>query len=108
MISRRRFLQLSGMTAAGLIIPKRLEGLTCDQSTADVMGLGPYWEPYSPFRSYLASQNEPGTRLILTGVVTANDWARSFTQRMLIVQPYKSIATYSCEHFWNCTCFTCD
>ena len=73
MISRRRFLQLSGITAAGLVIPKRLEGLTCDPSTLDVMGLGPYWEPYSPFRSYLASQNEPGTRLILTGVVTAND-----------------------------------
>ena len=73
MISRRRFLQLSGITAAGLVIPKRLEGLTCDPSTPDVMGLGPYWEPYSPFRSYLASQNEPGTRLILTGVVTAND-----------------------------------
>ena len=73
MISRRRFLQLSGITAAGLVIPKRLEGLTCDPSTPDVMGLGPYWEPYSPFRSYLASQNEPGTPLILTGVVTAND-----------------------------------
>ena len=73
MISRRRFLQLSGMTAAGLIIPKRLEGLTCDQSTADVMGLGPYWEPYSPFRSVLASPDEPGTPLFLMGVVTAND-----------------------------------
>jgi catechol 1,2-dioxygenase len=73
MISRRRFLQLSGITAAGLVIPKRLEGLTCDPSTADVMGLGPYWEPYSPFRSFLTTQNEPGIRLILIGVVTAND-----------------------------------
>ena len=73
MISRRRFLQLSGITAAGLVIPKRLKGLTCYPSTADVMGLGPYWEPYSPFRSFLTSQNEPGIRLILMGVVTAND-----------------------------------
>ncbi len=73
MISRRRFLQLSGMTAAGLIIPKRLDGMTCDPSTADVMGLGPYWEPYSPFRSDLTSPDEPGTPLLLTGMVTAND-----------------------------------
>ncbi len=73
MISRRRFLQLSGMTAAGLIIPKRLEGLTCDPSTADLMGLGPYWEPNSPYRTVLASADEPGVRLFLTGVVTAND-----------------------------------
>ena len=73
MISRRRFLQLSGMTAVGLMIPKRLEGMPCDPSTADLMGLGPYWEPDSPYRSILASPEEPGTRLFISGVVTAND-----------------------------------
>ena len=73
MISRRRFLQLSGMTAVGLMIPKRLEGIPCDPSTADIMGVGPYWEPDSPYRSILASPEEPGTRLFISGVVTAND-----------------------------------
>ncbi len=73
MISRRKFLQLSGMTAAGLMIPKRLAGSTCDRTTTDLMGLGPYWEPNSPFRIMLASTEEPGIRLFLSGVVTAND-----------------------------------
>jgi len=73
MISRRRFIQLSGMTAAGMILPKSIMGATCGQTTPDVMGLGPYWEPDSPYRSVLASQFELGTRLFINGVVTAND-----------------------------------
>ena len=61
------------MTAAGMILPKSIMGATCDQTTPDVMGLGPYWEPNSPFRIMLASTEEPGIRLFLSGEVTAND-----------------------------------
>lgn len=73
MISRRKFLQISSLATAGIIIPKHLRGLTCDKTTADLMGLGPFWEPNSPYRISLASPEEPGIRLFLSGMVTAND-----------------------------------
>jgi protocatechuate 3,4-dioxygenase beta subunit len=61
------------MATAGLMIPKRLTGSTCDRTTQDLMGLGPFWEPDAPYRTVLASVEEPGNRLFLTGKVTAND-----------------------------------
>ena len=73
MISRRKFLQISGLASAGIMLPNRLLGETCDRTTTDLMGLGPYWEPDTPYRTQLASIDEPGARLTLRGRVTADD-----------------------------------
>ncbi|HIA30496.1 MAG TPA: T9SS type A sorting domain-containing protein [Candidatus Marinimicrobia bacterium] len=70
-ITRRKFLQIGGIATVGLLTPRYLSGLGCDPTTPDF--LGPFWEEDAPYRTVLASSNEPGYRLIIFGKVTAND-----------------------------------
>ena len=70
-ITRRKFLQIGGIATIGLLTPRYLSGLGCDPTTPDF--LGPFWEEDAPYRTVLASSNEPGYRLIIFGKVTAND-----------------------------------
>ena len=72
-ITRRKFLQMGGIGTIGLMLPNRLLGLGCDYTTTDLFGIGPFWEEFAPYRAVLASEEEPGNRLIISGKVTAND-----------------------------------
>jgi len=48
-----------------------LSGRDCVPTHPDI--LGPYWSQNHPQRTVLANSDEPGTRIIISGVVTAND-----------------------------------
>ena len=62
---------LFGTVTAGVSPVSILKGRDCDLTNEDI--LGPYWEENHPYRSVLAHQNEPGTRIFISGIVTAND-----------------------------------
>ena len=64
---------MGGIGTVGLMFPNRLLGLDCDNTTTDLFGIGPFWEEFAPYRAVLASEEEPGNRLIISGKVTAND-----------------------------------
>lgn len=70
-VTRKKFLKLSALTAAGAIfIPRRLLSQEC-LTTSDI--LGPYYDPDAPFRTVLAHPDEPGTRLFISGQISGND-----------------------------------
>lgn len=79
--SRRQFLRNASLAAlsAGLL-PNILkantslnpeESAACNPTTLDYYGQGPYYKANAPaiVNNLLASQNEPGTRLIISGIV---------------------------------------
>ena len=67
---RRRFLTTTGLASAGLFLTG--DALAqCEITTPDI--LGPFHVPDAPFRTVLASADEPGTRLFIDGQVFRND-----------------------------------
>ena len=71
-LSRREFIKLSSLvTAGGILLPKILLTQECDLTTSDI--LGPYYNSNAPFRTYLASPDEPGTPITISGIITAQD-----------------------------------
>jgi catechol 1,2-dioxygenase len=70
-LSRRRFLSSVGLAGAGALVLPRPLWAGCDPTSPDM--LGPYHVDDAPFRTVLASADEPGTRLFISGRVLAND-----------------------------------
>ena len=72
-MKRRTFLKtgLLGAFATGITPASLLEGRDCDTTSPDI--LGPYWAEDHPYRTVLANSEEPGTRVFISGTVTAND-----------------------------------
>ncbi len=70
---RRTFIKtgLLGIFATGLRPSSLWKGLNCDPTQIDI--LGPYWSDGHPYRTVLANSEEPGTRIFISGTVTAND-----------------------------------
>ncbi len=67
---RRRFLATTGLATAGLFLTR--DALAqCEITTPDI--LGPFHVPDAPFRTVLASADEPGTRLFIDGQIFHND-----------------------------------
>ena len=60
-----------GTIGAGIIPSSLLSGRDCDTTFPDI--LGPYWSGGRPQRTVLANSEEPGTRIFISGNVTAND-----------------------------------
>ena len=60
-----------GTIGAGIIPSSLLSGRDCDTTLPDI--LGPYWSGGHPQRTVLANSEEPGTRIFISGNVTAND-----------------------------------
>ena len=81
--SRRKFLRNTVLASlsAGLVPaivkahPGSQETLTCDPTTLDYYGQGPFYTADAPtmVNNQLATNEEPGTRLILSGVVQTLD-----------------------------------
>lgn len=70
-VTRKKFLKLSALTAAGaMFIPRRILGQEC-LTTEDI--LGPYYDPDAPYRTILAHPDEPGIRLFISGQIVGND-----------------------------------
>ena len=72
-MKRRTFVKtgILGAIGAGIIPGSTLIGRDCDTTYPDI--LGPYWSENHPFRTVLANSDEPGTRILISGIVTAND-----------------------------------
>mgnify|MGYP000435533502 CR=1 FL=1 len=77
---RRQFLKNTSIAAiAAVVTPKSVmgdtlkptekEGSTCNPTTLDFYGQGPFYTPNAPtlVNGQLANANEPGTRLIVSG-----------------------------------------
>jgi len=70
-LSRRRFLSSIGLASAGAVMLPRRLWAGCAPTSDDI--LGPYHVDDAPFRTVLASADEPGTRLFVSGRVFADD-----------------------------------
>ena len=69
-LTRRAFLFTSTLAAAGLMGVRRAQG-QCEITTPDI--LGPFHVDDAPWRTMLASPDEPGRRLFIHGHVYARD-----------------------------------
>jgi len=72
-MSRRRFLAASTLAAAGGLVATRPAQAQCELTTQDI--LGPFHVEDAPERTVLASADEPGTRLFISGHAYARDCA---------------------------------
>ena len=71
-MKRRLFIKKGILSLVGAsTIPTILTARDCDITASDI--LGPYWSDNHPNRTVLANINEPGTRIIISGYITAND-----------------------------------
>ena len=72
-MKRRKFIKtgIMGTIGAGIMPSSLLSGRDCDTTFPDI--LGPYWSGGHPQRTVLANSEEPGTRIFISGNVTAND-----------------------------------
>ena len=72
LINRRQFFKVGSAAAlSSAMLPKWLRGNDCDLTTLDIVG--PFYIPDSPSRTVLASPEEPGVRLFISGTIFAND-----------------------------------
>ena len=72
-MKRRKFIKTAafGTIGAGVFPSNLLFARDCDITGDDI--LGPYWSEGHPSRSILANSDEPGSRIFISGRVTAND-----------------------------------
>ena len=72
-MKRREFIKIGTLStlATGAVPSALLGSRDCDLTSADI--LGPYWNENHPYRTILAHVDEPGTRIFISGIVTAND-----------------------------------
>ena len=71
-MKRRKFLKNGLISLAGVTIyPSLLNARDCDLTSSDIEG--PYWSQNHPNRTILASLDEPGTRIFISGSVKYND-----------------------------------
>jgi len=68
--ARRRFLATAGLASVGAFMA-RDAAAQCESTTPDI--LGPFHVPDAPFRTVLASADEPGTRLFIDGQIFGSD-----------------------------------
>ena len=83
--SRRQFLRNTAITTLGVgllpgivkseSVPPPAEAKACNPVTLDYYGVGPFYTANAPVinDSQLAKPSEPGTRLILSGIVQTLD-----------------------------------
>ena len=72
-MKRRKFIKngILGVIGAGVMPVSILSSRDCSVTQSDI--LGPYWSQNHPQRSVLANSEEPGDRIFISGVVTADD-----------------------------------
>jgi len=72
-LKRRTFIKngILGVIGAGVMPGSILSSRDCPVTQSDI--LGPYWSQNHPQRTILANSEEPGNRIFISGVVTADD-----------------------------------
>lgn len=65
---RRHFLKCAGLLPATAAIRQLFATQDCRVTTPDI--LGPFYQPEAPFRTRIASRDEPGERLLIEGTVS--------------------------------------
>ena len=72
-MKRRTFIKngILGTIGTAIIPGSVLSGRDCTTTQSDI--LGPYWSHNHPRRTIFANSEEPGTRIFISGVVTADD-----------------------------------
>jgi protocatechuate 3,4-dioxygenase beta subunit len=91
---RREFLRASLLASLSAVaLPSVLRADPCELTTADI--LGPYWVPDAPWRSVLASPDEPGTRLFIEGRISASDCATGLEGTIVDVWQASDAGCYS-------------
>ena len=71
-MKRRKFLKNGLISLAGVTIyPSLLNARDCELTSSDIEG--PYWSQNHPNRTILASLDEPGIRIFISGSVKYND-----------------------------------
>mgnify|MGYP003315235227 CR=1 FL=1 len=88
-MKRRKFIKTTalGTIGAGVFPLNLVSGRDCDVTEDDI--LGPYWSEDHPFRSVLANSEEPGTRIFVSGKVTANDCETPIQNALIDVGKFK-------------------
>ena len=72
-MKRRNFIKtgILGTIGTAIMPSSLLSSRDCANTYPDI--LGPYWSENHPQRTVLANSEEPGTRILISGTVTAND-----------------------------------
>lgn len=108
LLDRRRFLRAGSMFGLGsLILPRTLLATPgtqaaaggCDPTTDDI--LGPYYLPGSPNTAQVASPDEPGTRLFISGAVLSNDCLTPVSNAKIEVWQANDAAVYDTSQSFN-------
>jgi catechol 1,2-dioxygenase len=92
-LSRRDFLLKTTLVAAGSLFLPRVVLPQCEGTTPDI--LGPFHASDAPFRTVLASADEPGTRLFLQGHVRGSDCTGPIAGAVLDVWHARDDGCYS-------------
>ena len=106
---RRSFLRKGLLgTALLAIAPGGLRAQTddCEPTTVDFYGQGPFYSTGAPTRHVLASPEEKGERIFLTGIVYANDCVTPLSDVVLDIWQADANGCYS--RFENCENPTAD
>ncbi|MEO8588589.1 MAG: T9SS type A sorting domain-containing protein [Flavobacteriales bacterium] len=107
-LDRRNFLKAGSMLGLGsLILPRTLFASEapsavkgdCAATTDDI--LGPYYLPGSPNTAQVASLDEPGTRLFLSGAILSNDCLTPVTDAKIEVWQANDAAVYDSSPAFN-------
>ncbi|HEY0978724.1 MAG TPA: FlgD immunoglobulin-like domain containing protein [Flavobacteriales bacterium] len=106
-LDRRHFLKAGSLAGLGsLFLPAALQaaeappgGGECEPTTDDI--LGPYYLPGSPSTTQVASVDEPGQRLFLSGTVLANDCTTPIANAMIEVWQANEAAVYDSSPAFN-------
>ena len=71
-LKRRTFLKGTvGLLGSGFSLFGLNDQRNCEPTQSDM--LGPYWSEHHPSRTVLANSDEPGSRIKISGIVTADD-----------------------------------
>ena len=100
-MKRRLFIKTGflGAIGAGFMPKSILQGRDCVTTYPDI--LGPYWSDGHPQRTVLANLEEPGTRIIISGIVYANDCETPIPNAMVDVWHANDEGCYTI--FQDCT-----
>ena len=99
-LKRRTFLKGAiGILGTGFSLNASKNDRECETTQEDM--LGPYWSQDHPERVILANLDEPGTRIQITGLVTANDCSTPIPNASVDVWHANDQGCYTI--FQNCT-----
>lgn len=102
-ISRRKFLHESGVVLGGTLLAGSAFANDGGCQLTERDGIGPFYKFGAPFQTRLASADEPGDRLILTGTVFSSDCKTPLPGAFVEVWQANSAGLYDTDQPGNFT-----